>query len=349
MMTWTETYYSRVTSGDGKRTWLRPERRLHAYRQPGLYRETMLDEAGQPSQVQITDVGAGRTLVLDLAAKKATLKMPVNLPDPRGPFAWVGDALRDRLTFKRWPVKSISLQGRQEVDRTPANVVRAMIDEGADQGPVRRDFCFDVASKRLIGLWAPNDKDFDLETALRPDQPAEAKPSSWTPIARWEHEIDLDPKLDAAAFSLTPPAGYAFEAIARPTLSEAELVEYLGAAARFNDGVFPDSPGWDFDRAKFNAASEKAEADRTPAERALIRIHDQLLRREMYRSPGLVFAEDHAEPGSFRYVGAAARIGQGDRLIAWWTPRGEKMPRAIFGDLAVRTVAPADLPLDLAK
>ena len=47
-ITWTTTYYSRVTSADGKRTWLQEERRLHAYRHPGQYRETFLDKAGQP-------------------------------------------------------------------------------------------------------------------------------------------------------------------------------------------------------------------------------------------------------------------------------------------------------------
>jgi hypothetical protein len=108
-LTWTTTYYARVTSKDGKRTWLHEERRLHAYRHPGHYRETMLDEAGQPRTVEITDARAGRMLVLDLKEKKAVLKYPVGWPDVRGPFAWVGEALRDRVVAKTLRVKSASL------------------------------------------------------------------------------------------------------------------------------------------------------------------------------------------------------------------------------------------------
>lgn len=70
-MTWTTTFYARVTSADGKRTWIQPERRLHAYQDPGHYRETLLDEAGQPYAVHITDVRAGRMLELNLKNKKA--------------------------------------------------------------------------------------------------------------------------------------------------------------------------------------------------------------------------------------------------------------------------------------
>jgi hypothetical protein len=96
-LTWTTTHYARVTSADRKRAWLQEEVHLHAYRHPGQYRETVLDQAGQPCLVEITDARAGRTLVLDLKEKTAVLKWPVGRPDVRGPFAWVGEALRDRL------------------------------------------------------------------------------------------------------------------------------------------------------------------------------------------------------------------------------------------------------------
>src|SRR5262249_27520798 len=59
-LTWTTTVYSRATSRDGSKTWIPSERRLHAYRQPGLYRETVLDREGRPRSVTITDVRAGQ-------------------------------------------------------------------------------------------------------------------------------------------------------------------------------------------------------------------------------------------------------------------------------------------------
>ena len=346
-ITWTTTYYSRVTSADGKRTWLQEERRLHAYRHPGQYRETFLDKAGQPRSIEITDARAGRALVLDLTGKKAVLKTSRGYPDVRGPFAWVGEALRDRMVAKVLPVKSLSLQGTKEIDKIQANVVRAMIVENEDQGPARRDFLFDRKSKRLVAIYITNEKDFDPETAPERKQAAEEKTSMWRPVAYWEHEIVLDPKLDAADFRLDPPAGYAYEAQAKPTITEEEMVAFLGAATRFNGGVFPDSPYAAFDQAKFNAASMKAGNDRTPAERELIELHDKFLIREVYRPPVRQFVEDHTEPGSFHYVGAGARVGQADRFICWFTTKGTTKQRAVFADLSIRDVERSELPLDL--
>jgi hypothetical protein len=83
----------------------------------------------------------------------------------------------------------------------------------------------------------------------------------------------------------------------------------LGAAARFNDGAFPDSPYSAFDSDKFNAACEKQQADRTAVEQAMIDIRDKVMMREIYRSPIKQFEEDHTAPNSFQYVGSGVRVG----------------------------------------
>ncbi len=347
-ITWTTTYYSRVTSADKKRTWLHEERRFHAYRHPGQYRETFLDKTGKPKRIEITDARVARMLVLDPKEKKAVLKTPQGYPDVRGPFAWVGEALRDRVVAKVLRVKSLSLEGTREIDGIQANVVRAMIVENEDRGPVRRDFLFDTKSKRLVAIYITNESDFDPETAPERKQAAEEKTSILRPVAGLEHEIVLDPKLDAADFRLDPPAGYAYEAQAKPTITEEEMVSYLGAAARFNGGVFPDSPYAAFDQPKFNAASMKPDNDRTPAERELVGLHDKFLIREVFTPPLRRFVEDHTEPASFHYVGAGATVGQANRLICWFTTKGTTKHRAVFADLSVRDVERSELPLDLA-
>ncbi|AMV37616.1 hypothetical protein [Planctomyces sp. SH-PL62] len=348
ILTWTTTFYPRATSADGRTTWFEPERRLHAYRRPGQYRETLLDPEGRPRVVEITDVRAGRMLVLDLDKKTAVLKAPVTWPDVRGPFAWVGEALRDRMVARILPVKSVSLVGRKEIDGAQANLIRLLVDRGDDQGYGRRDLYFDAASKRLLAVWTSNG-DVELESARASLRPPGEKAASVMGEGSLNHEIVVDAKLDAADFSLDPPAGFAFQAIARPTVTEEEMVGFLGAAARFNGDVFPDSPFAAFDQTKFNTASLKPAADRTAAEAELIRLHDKFLSREVFRSPVLQFVEDHAEPGSFQYVGAGAKLGEADRLVCWYTARGATKPRAVFGDLSIRDVSPADLPIDPAK
>jgi len=348
-MTWTTTFYVRVTSADGKRAWLEEERRLHAYRHPGRYRETLLDKAGKPARVEITDARAGRTLALDLKEKKAVLKTAQGRPDVRGPFAWVGEALRERMVAKALPVKSISIQGTREVDGLQANVVRAMILESDDRGPSRRDFLFDRASKRLAAIYVTNENDFDPETAPERKQAAGADPWQWMPVASLEHEIVVDPKLDAADFRLDPPAGFAYEAQARPTITEDEMIGFLGAAARFNGDAFPDSPFAAFNQTKFNDASRKDAGLQTPAEKELIALHDRYLMREVYEPPVRRFVADQTEPDTFQYVGAGAKIGQADRIVAWYTLKAGSKLRALYADLTVKDATQADLPLSLPE
>ena len=55
-----------------------------------------------------------------------------------------------------------------------------------------------------------------------------------------------------------------------PVGGMAGFASYLGAATRFNDNQFPDSPYNPFDLAKFNAASEKPPADRTETEQTMV-------------------------------------------------------------------------------
>lgn len=348
-MTWTTTFYIRQTTEDGKKSWVNTERRLHAYRHPGQYRETMLDEKGQPIQIEITDNRVGRSLSVDLKGKKAVLKAPVNRLDDRGPFAWIGDVIRDRKSGSTDRVKSVSLQGQKEIDKTQANVVRAIIQNVETPSERRMDFLFGVASKQLIGLWIPNEAQLEFETVVDRKNQGEEKWYKWEPIAVLTHEMVLGPKLDPADFSLDPPADYAFEKVAKPTVSEDEMIAYLGAAARFNDNQFPDSPFNAFDSGKFNAASEKKSTARTAVEQAMIDIRDKFMMREIYRSPVKQFEEDQTSPGSFHYVGSGVRIGQVERLVGWYRLRNAKGYRAFYGDLTVKDVTASDLPLNVSN
>ncbi len=166
-------------------------------------------------------------------------------------------------------------------------------------------------------------------------------------VAALTHEIVLNPKIDPNDFSLDPPTDFAFEKMAKPTVTEDEMIAYLGAAARFNDNQFPDSPYDVFDRDKFNAASHKELTARTPVEQALIDIRDKIMMREIYRSPVKQFEEDQTTANSSHYVGSDVTVGQSDRLVGWYKLRNATKYRAVYGDLSIKDVTESDLPLNI--
>ncbi len=349
-ITWTTTFYERVTSADGKRTWLKPERRLQAYRYPGQYRETMLDEDGNPRAVRIIDVRAGRELWLDLKEKKAVLKMPAApFPDVRGPFVWVGETLRDRLVASTLRVKSVEFLGERPSGMGKANVIRALIHQGeGGEGYRSHDFWFDAESKQLVAIHNPGADRFDPLTEADRANPAEEEWSRRSWPGAIENEIVVNAKLDPKMFSLNPPEGFQFEAMAKPTVTEDEMIEYLGAAARFNGGAFPDSPyGLAVDRQAFDTALQKAAKDRTEAEQKLVELHDNFLLRELNKLPVRHFEEDQTVAKSFRYIGTGVKLGQSHRIVCWYKFKNAPKYRAVYGDLTVKDVTAAELPMNV--
>ena len=168
-MTWTGTFFLRVTSKDGRRTWIRTERRLFAYRHPGLYRETFLDDEGEAHVVEITDASANRKLVLNLKKRTATLKQTMMAEhDVRGPFAWVGDILRERKDRGKVEIRSVSLLGQKKLDQNTVNLVRAIVKHPGTETDSRYDFFFDSDTKHFAGRWTPDEPDSEFESAQDP-------------------------------------------------------------------------------------------------------------------------------------------------------------------------------------
>jgi hypothetical protein len=211
------------------------------------------------------------------------------------------------------------------------------------------DFLFERTTKQLVGIWTPDEAGLEFDTVIAEND---------TPIKQWymvtgagvlTHEIVLDPKLVSTDFSLDPPADFAFEKMVKPTVTEDEMIAYLGAAARFNDNSFPPSPYSAFDNDKFNAASYKEPKDRTKVEQAMIDIRDKIMRREIYQSPVKQFEEDQTVPKSFYYVGAGVKVGQADKIVGWYKLRNGEQYRAFYGDLSVKDVTEDELPFILPK
>jgi len=79
-ITWKETFYEHLTSKDGKRIWRESHTRQSAYKAPGLYRTTKVDEHGRLTGTTIRDAIATRE-----PADTTGLASP---PLPRSKPAW---------------------------------------------------------------------------------------------------------------------------------------------------------------------------------------------------------------------------------------------------------------------
>ena len=228
-----------------------------------------------------------------------------------------------------------------------ANVFRARFGSLPGAGS-DTDFWIDTQSKQLVAIHSPGSDKFDPSTDADRDKPAEPQFSTVTGAGHIESEIVLDAKLDSALFSLDPPSGFELETPPRPTITEDEMVEYLGAWARFNGGQFPDRAYADDSFSKaFNTAAFKDRKDQSDIERKMIELHDRYLQREIYMSPVTRFVEDHTVPKSFYYIGTGVKIGQADRFVCWYKLKSTGQYRALFGDLTVKDVSPKDLPISV--
>ncbi len=338
-VTWTGTTYTRFHSQDGKRTWLQAgPREEFAYRAPNLYRCTRFDEEGNVRWVEIVDNASNRALRLDMNLKTATSSEPINnYSGSSGPFAWVTTILEG---------EPVELVGQREVNGGTANVFRHHRERMPHKESV--DIWLDTKTKQLVGFSDPGADLFDPTTVADRNHPAEETYSKGQMAGLIGGNIVFNPELDAELFSLTPPDGFEImQEPLRPTVTEEELIEWLGVTAHVNGGQFGDTyRGIDLDR--HNEIGSKKKADRTEAEQRFLDVSV----KHMMNGNGVVmaaFANEYAVDGRFRYLGKGVTLGTAERIVCFYKLKSTGTFRAVYGDLTVKDVAPEDLPLPVEK
>ncbi len=343
-ITWRSTFYVRVYSEDGKRTWLRQERTETAYRSPNLYRDTRHDKDGNVSSVEIVDVLSNKALSLNMKARTATwLAEPTNQYSTDGPFSATARILEN---------KPIELVGQKEKNGVKVSVFRWHRENSPLVNPTNSfdhrksvDIWLNAKTKELVRVYDPGADCFDPETDADRNKPAEERVSKGRMMGLMQSDIVFDAELNRELFSLTPPEGFKiFVQPPKPTVTEAEMIEWLGAAARFNDGTFFDNErGFDLDRYNKEVAT-KDKADRTDVGQKLFDLeYKHLLNRN---SPVMAsFANEYTVGGRFRYLGKGVRLGSADRIVLFYKLKSTGTYRAVYGDLTVKDIDPKDLPL----
>ena len=331
-VTWKTTFFDHATSKDGKRTWLKTETRQKAFKAPGLYRETFLDEKGQVWEVEITDAVHKKQLNLSPKTKEANLKEIATDWDPNGPFEWAKKELEDPNL--QWVHTRKTAAGE-------ANIFRLARRDQANGRDWSTDFWIDKKTKQLVEIHSPGADIYDPEKDPARNTPPE-KQWSLTIPGHVEHDIVFDADLDDSLFRLEPPEGYTVKVQRRGQVTEKEMIDFLGIMADFNDKTFPDQPFISNDRV--NKAWNKPRKDRTAAEQKLVEMTDYYTAK-FQRNPVSLFIEDHAVENSLRYLGKGVKLGDKGRIVCWYKLKGANTYRAVYGDLSVKDVAPEDLPL----
>ena len=244
-VTLTRTNYERRYSKDGKRTWLVKSRTTIAYLDPGFWRTTWYDQEGKMQWVEITDATNNKTLHLEMKSKKAIWMVYPHMQVRGKPVERYGESLKRN---------SIQWVGQRDVNGRTANVFR---DHYSGDPKTSFDVWIDAESKQVVGRSEPGADVFDPRTLADRDNPAEKQVSKGTILGTISDNIVFDAPLDAKLFSLTPPEG--FEVVQQrrfPPVTEAEMIEWLGVTARFNNGVFVDTPKG-IDHEKHNEAAQE--------------------------------------------------------------------------------------------
>lgn len=349
--------------GDNKAKWVRVAKndQRYFYKSPSLYRRESLDETGKVVHIAIEDVNNRGSLEINPGRKVATLRYLAEPSySPAGPFATFSEAMK---------IDDLQGLGKKEFEGRAADGFRyKFFAEGANQN-WSYEFWVDSKGKRLVAGQVPGGDIFDLSDVVRD--------KTWEPSLkaievdgeRFElasdlgignssslvHEILLDTPLDESLFKLDPPADYVSETVPVPAVVEKDVIEFLGVLARYCDRVFPDramefnhGPGYlRFERVERDVLAKKGG---TVAEIAMVEAMHRWWRAGL-PGPGPLhfFVTQQIERGSWKYLGDGVKLGDKDRIVCWYRPNGSRAYHVIYGDLSVKEVAPADLPLPVGR
>jgi hypothetical protein len=363
---WKISYYQRFVgpAGAGSR-WFRIKNmdQRYAYKAPGLYRSESLDEDGAVGYVEIEDEASRSKLVINHRTRTATLSRLVeSLYHPRGPFANYLELMQR---------EDLRPLGKQDVAGRPANGFRFEMRNGFLGEYRSADIWLDAASKRLVRCQQPGGDLVDAAELVR--DRAWALSSGETieyegKVFKFAHEggiaqahvvgeIAFDVEVDDAMFALVPPAGYAFKTAEPPPIAEKDVLEFMGIVADYYGKTFPDrmpqfahSSREDLERLKRAQQAVHRKSGATPAEVKLVEAMDRWYQTGIPGpGPMHVFITQQIAEGSWKYLGKGVKLGDKDRMVCWYRPKGSRTYRVVHGDLSARDVEPEDLPLPVGR
>jgi hypothetical protein len=261
-----------------------------------------------PDVVSIIDLEAGRILVLTAPTKEAVYIDLKGLPSIPNYM----ERLRNVITtLKKHPQFEVEELGQQ-----------------------------DIAGQRLIGFRATHPEAeitiwADLKTAL----PVRIEQNEWQMKVICKN-IQFDVPMEDSLFSMDVPEGYELQqqtVLDLQGCTEQDFIEGLRIRAEvLGDGQFPDGVAVEDYLKQAPAIGQKIEA--------LGLSKEEQTELGMKLGRHLLFIRFFKGQGQWHYAGKGVKLGQADKAIFWYQPKGSATYRVIYGDLSVKDVAPENLP-----
>ncbi|MBN2595135.1 MAG: hypothetical protein JXA81_16650 [Sedimentisphaerales bacterium] len=152
-------------------------------------------------------------------------------------------------------------------------------------------------------------------------------------------DLQFDVPMDEKLFSMDVPEGYSLQQTELDLMgaTEEDFVEGLRIMAEvFGDGYFPDSVAVEEYLKQAPAMMKKADEMELSEQQKT----EFGLKLQSY----LLFIRFFKGEGKWHYAGGGVKLGDTQTAIFWYRPEGSETYRVIYGDLAVKDVAPEDLP-----
>lgn len=150
-------------------------------------------------------------------------------------------------------------------------------------------------------------------------------------------DFDWNPRVDDSMFSLTPPEGYKLQKLSMDMsgVGEKDLLSGLNQLAELDNGRFPDS----LSQADIIAAISTAKGpyfDSETARQNVINKFTPVIRAMVFLS-----SKDGTD---WHYAGKGAKLGEANRPILWYKPKGSQLYHVIDATLSVHEADAAHLP-----
>jgi hypothetical protein len=150
--------------------------------------------------------------------------------------------------------------------------------------------------------------------------------------------FQFDVPVDDSLVSMEVPPGYALHQTTfdLTKATEQDFIEGLRVWTRVHDGMFPEALSTEVTMKKAPMLSEKLAQLNLPEEK--------IGRMMMTYVRGMLFLQMLERQSPFQYAGNGVKLGEADKAIFWYQPKGSETWRVIYGDLSVRDVAQENLP-----